>query len=334
MASSFTRRASLVLVLVAASSAPTCAAILGPSGFSSLAAGAPVGGSLVATSTLPYTGFNTTANVVFSGVETSQVFLGDAGSPFGGLTFVYQLNNSSNSPDAIDRVSLSDFAGFSTQVEFFGAGVAPSFGDRSSTPGDIVGFDFFGATLTPGSTTSELVIRTNALQFTNNTMSITDGGDGVVPSFGGGLRWHLSRTRLPRHHRPRRHASPPPPPLSHPSPIHEPRFTPNRGSFFLHTPRAFLPFRATLSVQYPHAPSASSAWGFGAPQRRRRHASAVPASIIPIVPASGTAATFPLTAPPVFPAPKEFSTSDKSVKSIVAALSKFPFSHDDVEVPK
>jgi hypothetical protein len=160
------------------------AAVIGPSGFSPLVAGAPVGGAVIATSTLPYTGVNTSSSVVFSGVETSQVFLGDPGNPLGGLTFVYQLNNSSSSPDAIDRVSLSSFGGITTDVEYFGSGVAPSFGDRSSSPGDIVGFDFFGATLTPGATTSELIIRTNAQQFTNNTMSVTDGGDGVVSSFG------------------------------------------------------------------------------------------------------------------------------------------------------
>jgi hypothetical protein len=177
-------RALLAFASIATFALPSFAAILGPGGFSPLAAGAPVGGAVIASSTLPYTGVNTSSSVVFSGNETSQVLLGDPGNPFGGLTFVYMLNNSSSSPDAIDRVSLSSFAGFATQVEYFGPGVSPSIGDRSTNPGDIVGFDFFGATLTPGATTSELIIRTNALQFTSNTMSVTDGGDGVVSSYG------------------------------------------------------------------------------------------------------------------------------------------------------
>ncbi|HUO09092.1 MAG TPA: PEP-CTERM sorting domain-containing protein [Phycisphaerae bacterium] len=180
-------RSLLAFLSIAAFAAPSFAGIIAPGGFAPFGGpGTPASGTLLVSDTKPYSGVNTASQVVFSGTETTKVYSNDPGNGFGGLTFVYQLINSSNSLDAIDRVSLSSFTGFLTDVEFAGTGTAPSFADRSSN-GDIVGFDFFGATLTPGATTTTLIIRTNALQYTPNTMSVTDGGTGVVASFGAAI---------------------------------------------------------------------------------------------------------------------------------------------------
>ena len=179
------RHAVLGVSLVAALSSSSFAAMILPGGSASLVAGLPVAGSTttLATNTSPFTGLSSTSVVVFSGTETSTVIKGDTNNPLGGLTFVYTVTNSTNSLDSIDRISLSSFLGFSTQVEYAGSGDVPAEGDRSSG-GDVVGFDFFGSSLVKGSTTATLVIRTNALGFAADNMSISDGGVGVVTSYG------------------------------------------------------------------------------------------------------------------------------------------------------
>jgi hypothetical protein len=70
----------------------------------------PVGGVVLSTLTTPFAvpGF-------FTGSITTTVIRGDTTNPFGAnaLTFTYKLNNAAASPNAIARVTLDTFTGFS-----------------------------------------------------------------------------------------------------------------------------------------------------------------------------------------------------------------------------
>src|SRR5256885_738612 len=127
----------------------------------------PIGGVVVAGGfPVPF------ASGAFSGTLSSTAIFGDASNPLGGLTFTYLLVNSAGSLDSIDRLTISDFAGFSVDASFQipAAGVPPTLINRS-LPGDNVGFSFFGVPLvpgelTPGASSALLVLQTSATAFT------------------------------------------------------------------------------------------------------------------------------------------------------------------------
>ena len=148
------------------------------------------GAALVSTSTQPFAGLDFSSNVVFTGVETSSDFSGDTNNSLGGLTFIYNITNDEGSPDTIDRVTLSGFAGFAADVGFIDPGgtFTPVVITRSSD-GNIIGFDYSAFSfpnneISPGGASAYMFIRTNAPFDTTNTMTITDGGSGTALSFG------------------------------------------------------------------------------------------------------------------------------------------------------
>lgn len=111
--------------------------------------------------------------------------------PSGNYTFYFQYSNDATSVDAVHRLTMTGFAGFTVDAFYLGgvpAGtVAPLLVDRSND-GNTVGFDFlpypFGpGYVQPGQATFILGIRTNATQFTEGTTSIIDGGIDTVKSF-------------------------------------------------------------------------------------------------------------------------------------------------------
>jgi hypothetical protein len=136
----------------------------------------PAGGTVLATTgPVPYTASN------FSGTLTSTVIAGDATNPYGGLTFVYQVTNSSASINSIGRATFLDFTGWLTDVSFQTplAGLAPALADRGAA-GDFVGFTFVPAplgpgVLMPGMSTAQLVVQTNAPAWKNSIANVIDG---------------------------------------------------------------------------------------------------------------------------------------------------------------
>lgn len=116
----------------------------------------------------------------FSGTLTSTVYNNDSSNPFGldRMTFVYQLSNDATSPNAIARMSMDSYTGFSTDASFqTGTGLAPTFVDRllSSTIG--WGFSQIGpGPLAPGQTSAMLVIQTDAPAFLVNSAAVIDSG--------------------------------------------------------------------------------------------------------------------------------------------------------------
>ena len=99
--------------------------------------GAPVAGGLP----VPFASAN------YTGTLTSTVIAGDPSNPLGGLTFTYLLSNDASSLNSLERMTISSFAGFATDVSYQvpAAGVPPTFIDRNPIPADVVGFSFFSA---------------------------------------------------------------------------------------------------------------------------------------------------------------------------------------------
>jgi len=181
--SSLLKGARFVLVssLVFFSGGVLHAALLPPGAIQNAAAeNNPVGATLVfSTGLVPF------ASATFTGSLRSDVFTNDASSPFGpnALTFVYQLINNVGSPDAIDRLTVSSFNGFQTDVSFtpVPGPTAPSTVSRSVN-GSVIGFEFN----TPGfpltGVATPVVIQTNAFNFAPTLASIIDGSATSVAS--------------------------------------------------------------------------------------------------------------------------------------------------------
>jgi hypothetical protein len=140
----------------------------------------PAGGTvLFTTGPVPF------ATNLFSGNLVSTVLANDASNPFGGLTFTYQLHLDATSVDPIGRFTVGRFDNFGVDASYNATlpigGVAPSLITRSPN-GDVVGFNFFGNWLTPGSSSALLVLQTDASSFVPVSASVINGVATGVPS--------------------------------------------------------------------------------------------------------------------------------------------------------
>lgn len=121
----------------------------------------------------------------------------------GTIDFLYQVHDTGG-PDNITRMSLSDFAAFTTAVQYFsdsytGFGfVAPATGavfppnpDHADRNIDaVVGFDYNGGStngsdpgLSTGDITNVTFIQTNALNYTTGQASFIDGATANVAAY-------------------------------------------------------------------------------------------------------------------------------------------------------
>jgi hypothetical protein len=167
---------------------------------SALAALLPPGGSVVPTVTGSPTGATQLATTgavnftslvdpaAYSGTLTTRVFNNDAGNPFGlnRLTFVFQLANNATSRDAIERFVANNYTGFQVDAAQnpAGGGRAPSTADRQPT-GVSVGFDYTNTLpISPGTSSTLLVLHTDATQFVPVTNTIANTFPALVASFG------------------------------------------------------------------------------------------------------------------------------------------------------
>jgi hypothetical protein len=169
--SSLARSLSAALVVFILASSASYGALIVPGGGISTPPSPPVVGAVVFPG-VPVT-FSSGNPNGFSGTLTSTVYQeSPVDNPLGGLTFVYVLQNNANSATSIERFVADDFTGFLTDVSFAPTGTqAPSVTDRNSdVAGAIVGWDFIGqplglGRLSPGATSDELIVRTNAPSF-------------------------------------------------------------------------------------------------------------------------------------------------------------------------
>jgi hypothetical protein len=149
-------------------------------------------GTLLASISENYS-FSTTAGTT-KGIVKTAVYQ-EAG---GTLDFYYQVFNDATSATAIARLTADTFTGFDTWLGFrvdcgalpCGAGfvdgtVQPVTADRNGA-GSVVGFNFSppdSAKVLPGTTSSVLVISTNATSYQPGDLSIIDGGTQTLPAF-------------------------------------------------------------------------------------------------------------------------------------------------------
>lgn len=130
---------------------------------------------------VPFSGFG------FTGTLTSTVLTGDTSNPFGAdkLTFTYLLHNDATSLNRLHRLTISNFAGSSTDASHRTGGLNPTLIDRATA--DVIGFSFIEAVgqgpLNPGASTGLLVIQTNATAFSPALASVIDGSVASVMSF-------------------------------------------------------------------------------------------------------------------------------------------------------
>ncbi len=176
-----------VVAVVALISAAAQAAPLAPSGllFPIPAEAEPVGGVVLATSSLPF------LSGTYSGTLTSTVISGDTSNPFpGGLTFTYVLSNLAGT-HSINRLSINGFDSFlldaSYQSPLAAGAVTPAYVDREAT-GSSIGYSFVSAPvgsgpLGTGQTSATLVVQTNATSFVPSSAFVLDGFPAAVTSF-------------------------------------------------------------------------------------------------------------------------------------------------------
>ena len=108
-------------------------------------------------------------NVTGTGTYSVKVWSPDTGTGF--TTFVM---NVAVATGEVGRLTMTNFAGFTTDVFAFGAGTNATTVDRSPT-GGTVGFNFASA-LQPGASTVQFVIRTNSPTYATGSLQIIDGG--------------------------------------------------------------------------------------------------------------------------------------------------------------
>jgi hypothetical protein len=118
-----------------------------------------------------------------TGTGEAWVVTNYASNPFGSndLTFVYQISltggtNASGKSSIVERLTMSAFDSFSTDVGYFATGAQkiPPLADRSGD-GDVVGFDYRTNVINVGDTTALLVINTNAVSYKTGSLSVQDG---------------------------------------------------------------------------------------------------------------------------------------------------------------
>ena len=112
----------------------------------------------------------------FIAILTNQVYRDNA---TGTLLFTYQVTNSAASLDPINRLTTTDFAGFTLDVSStdFAGGTRAARSLNGSTV-SFVNFGPDGSTgeVSPGEMSAFLVIRTDAISFTDGSTSLINGG--------------------------------------------------------------------------------------------------------------------------------------------------------------
>jgi hypothetical protein len=149
--------------------------------------GSPTGATLLAT-----TGAVNFASLVdpsaYSGSLTSSVYSNDPGNTFGAnrLTFTFLLSNNANSRDAIERFVANNYRGYQVDaaINSTGGGRAPSTADRQVS-GISIGFDYTNTLpISPGTSSTLLVLHTDATQFIPAINSIANTFPATVASLG------------------------------------------------------------------------------------------------------------------------------------------------------
>lgn len=137
-------------------------------------------GTLPGTDTLLTTVSGTFSNSLENGSYSTKVYKNSA---TGFLDFVYSFAINSSSIDSMKKITLSSYAGFTTDVYYINnADVAPTSADRSNAGTTAVTFYFGQNGVAPGKTADTAVISTNATNYTAGLMGFQDGYSFTVDS--------------------------------------------------------------------------------------------------------------------------------------------------------
>ena len=148
-------------------------------------------GSLLNSTSVTFTALDAQNVPLYGGVLRTAVYR-NAGNM---LDFYYQFSNGSSSSDSVGRLTMTNFAGFTTDVgyrmdnwdgagQFLGGTQAALSADRSGS-GGTVGFGFgSGANrIDPGEISATLVIRTNATAYTAGSVTTQNGAVYTTATF-------------------------------------------------------------------------------------------------------------------------------------------------------
>lgn len=134
-------------------------------------------------------GKDSSSNVVFTGYLYSIVGKYDTA---GHLEFGFFYHNDSTSEDAVERLTVSSFAGWQTSVAngdftFSAPSVVHSSVGTRSANGKVLGFNFTDGIgdgpIVPGAESRFVWIRTNAFAYTLGTASAINSGVGTAQTF-------------------------------------------------------------------------------------------------------------------------------------------------------
>ena len=138
-------------------------------------------GVLASITAVPVSGEDINNKVKFTGTLSETVY-----SDSTGTLFEYTFSNTGKTGD-IREMSITGFAGFTTDVDATLAGVSPSSIERSSIGddgGDVMDFYFKPISVTAGLSSDTLWIQTNAQSYTLNSTQLQDGGNSRTSTYG------------------------------------------------------------------------------------------------------------------------------------------------------
>jgi len=122
---------------------------------------------------IEFTGLDGQGNVWFTGILNQWVKRSEAGN----LVFEYQVINDSTSIAGIALAEVTDFNGFSSEVDVTFDGVAPFYFSRAF-PGNSIGFTYPAPPIMPGAMSGLMWIETDApLYSLNGTTQIQGTGN-------------------------------------------------------------------------------------------------------------------------------------------------------------
>ena len=175
--------AILALLILVWGVAPAIAAPLAPGGllFPVPQEAQPTGGVVIASTVQPIVAPTYTASLV------TTVIQGDTSNPFGGLTFMYELQGVMGT-ESINRLSILGYDNIMVDASYrlpAAGAVPPAFYDREF-PGDALGVSFASPPIgpgpvEPGQSSATLVFQTNANTAVPSPAFLIDGATtGVV----------------------------------------------------------------------------------------------------------------------------------------------------------
>jgi hypothetical protein len=140
-----------------------------------------VAGDVIASNAVSFSGRNVLGETLFTGTLATAVILETASQT---LNFIYSVANDSTSPDGIARMSVTNFAGVTTDIGWVNESpgeIGPGSVTRQPT-GATVSFNFDNF-LRPGQETGLLFVRTNATDFHRGSVSLINGGVANISAF-------------------------------------------------------------------------------------------------------------------------------------------------------